>query len=103
MTEKKRAPIRVTHEEGVRAGAYSNAVRIQHTPMDFRMDFSQAFPDENRMHVVGRVYMSPMHAKMFMLALEDNVKKYERQFGAIALPKQPSEFPGETYPSMEKH
>jgi len=77
--------VRVEIEESARRGEYCNFVRIQHTAMDFRFDFARAVPDENLLTVHTRLFMSPIHAKMFMKAIEDNILKYERQFGTIEL------------------
>ena len=33
----------------------------------------------------SRIIMAPEHAKRLLMALQDNVRKYEQQFGAIRL------------------
>ncbi len=85
--EKKNEPIevKVEFEETAKRGEYANFVRIQHTAMDFRFDFARAIPDENSLKVHTRLFMSPIHTKMFLKALEDNIQKYENQFGAIEI------------------
>ena len=85
QTHVPQQEVKIEMSEQVRAGDYANFVRIQHTAMDFRLDFAKAVPDENTLHVVSRMFMSPIHTKMFLKALEDNVKKYEAQFGPIEL------------------
>lgn len=77
--------VRVNMSDEVRDGNYANFVRIQHTAMDFRLDFAKAVPDENMLNMVARLFMSPIHTKMFLKALEDNIMKYEAQFGTIEL------------------
>jgi len=77
--------VRVNMSEEISYGDYANFVRIQHTAMDFRMDFAKAVPDENMLNMVARLFMSPIHVKMFLKALEDNIMKYEAQFGPIEL------------------
>lgn len=77
--------IRVEIEEKAKSGEYCNFVRIQHTAMDFRFDFARAIPDENLLSVHSRIFMSPIHAKMFLKAIEDNIVKYEKQFGTIEI------------------
>lgn len=83
--EEKKVEIRTEVEESARRGEYSNFVRIQHTAMDFRLDFARAIADENLVSVHSRIFMSPIHAKMFLKAMEDNIKKYENQFGTIQI------------------
>lgn len=94
--------VKVVLEEHAKHGDYSNFVRIQHSALDFRFDFAKAIVDENTLIVNSRIFMSPIHAKMFFKALEDNIRKYEEQFGEIALHlAAPLNFPGQG--SKEKH
>jgi hypothetical protein len=74
----------VIAEEAIR-GEYSNFVRIQHSGIDFRFDFAKVIPDESTVYVHTRMFISPIHAKMFLKALQDNVEKYESNFGKIEL------------------
>ncbi len=63
--------------------AYSDVAFIQVTPFGITIDFGQQLPQAKRIEVVTRVAMSPQHAKMLSKVLDDNVKKYEQQFGEI--------------------
>ena len=38
--------------------------------------------------VKSRIIMSPMHVKTLMLALQDNIKKFEDKFGEIKVLKK---------------
>ena len=69
---------------------YGNVAFISHTPAEIIIDFAQVLPRMPKGHVVSRVIMSPMHAKMLQNALAHNLANYERQFGEIRLPQQPS-------------
>ena len=64
-------------------GKYSNLAMIGHTPNDFLIDFIFAAPGMPQAPVVSRVIMTPENAKKLMLALNDNIAKYEKQFGEI--------------------
>lgn len=66
-------------------GKYSNLAMIGHTPNDFLIDFIFAAPGMPQAPVVSRVIMSPENAKKLLLALGDNIKKYETQFGEIKI------------------
>lgn len=66
-------------------GKYSNLAMIGHTPNDFLIDFIFAAPGMPQAPVVSRVIMTPENAKKLLLALGDNIKKYETQFGEITL------------------
>lgn len=69
---------------------YANLAFISHTPAEVVLDFAQILPRMPKGNVVSRVIMSPMHAKMLQLALAQNIANYERQFGEIRIPNQPS-------------
>lgn len=69
---------------------YANVAFISHTPAEMVLDFAQILPRMPKGYVVSRVIMSPMHAKLFQQALSQNIANYERQFGEIRVPQQPS-------------
>lgn len=69
---------------------YANIAFISHTPAEIVLDFAQFLPRMPKGSVKARVIMSPMHAKMLQGALAQNIANYERQFGEIKIPLQPS-------------
>jgi hypothetical protein len=70
-------------------GTYSNTVRISHTPFEFVIDFGRTLPDQPELiKIVERIVMSPQHTKAFLQALEENMRRYEAQFGAIPAPSR---------------
>ena len=62
-------------------GRYANLAMINHTKEEFALDFINVLPPQGQL--LSRIYMSPGHAKRFLSALEDNLKKYEKEFGTI--------------------
>lgn len=66
-------------------GVYSNLALITHSSAEFVFDFLRILPGKPKPKVVSRVVMSPEHAKRVLLALRDNVAKYEQTFGEINL------------------
>lgn len=72
------------------SATYSNTVMISHTGNEFILDFIQIMPNDNRARVQKRIVMTPTHAKMFLNALEDNVKKFEDKHGELNLPQRQS-------------
>jgi len=70
--------------------AYSNLVRISHTPAEFVLDFARLLPGSAAARVVARLLMSPVGAKLFYRALGENLARYEAAFGEITLPGGPS-------------
>lgn len=66
--------------------AYSNVVRISHSPSELVFDFGNILPGESEVHIKARVMMSPLSAKLLQKALADNLTKFESVFGEIKLP-----------------
>ena len=66
-------------------GIYSNLVLITHSPAEFIFDFARVLPGKPKAKVYARVIKAPQHAKSFLMALQDNIKKYEDQYGEIKL------------------
>ncbi|RMF67869.1 MAG: DUF3467 domain-containing protein [Calditrichaeota bacterium] len=66
-------------------GIYSNLALISHSPAEFVIDFTRMLPGVPKTKVYARIIMTPQHAKSFLRALEENVGKYEKQFGEIKI------------------
>lgn len=69
-------------------GIYSNLALISHSPAEFVIDFTRMLPGVPKTKVYARIVMTPQHAKSFLSALEENVGKYEKQFGEIKIHNQ---------------
>ncbi len=78
--------IELTEETG--QGTYSNLAVIAHSSSEFVVDFVRMMPGLPKAKVQSRIILTPEHAKRLMLALIDNVKKFESQFGEIQLQGQ---------------
>jgi hypothetical protein len=89
MDDKKKQELNLDFTPDVLTGTYSNLVVISHSPSEFIIDFAQAMPGTKNPTVRQRIVMAPMHAKRFMMALQDNVNKFEHTFGAISEPQMP--------------
>ncbi len=66
-------------------GIYSNLVLISHSPAEFVFDFTRILPGKPKAKVYARIVMAPQHAKSLLKALEENIRKYEEQFGEIVI------------------
>ncbi len=66
-------------------GIYSNLAIITHSPAEFIIDFTRMLPGVPKTRVYARVIMTPQHAKSLLRALDENIKKYEAQFGEIKI------------------
>ena len=89
MEDRKPQQIQINVDPNVAHGIYSNLALIAHGPTEFVFDFAAMWPAMPKANVGSRVIMAPEHAKRLLLALQDNVMKYEQQFGQIQLSGQP--------------
>ena len=86
MEEKKdpkQNQISIELKEEVAQGIYSNLAIITHSSSEFVIDYVRVMPGVPKADVKSRVILTPEHAKRLMLALQDNIKKYESVHGAI--------------------
>ena len=72
----------------VAEGIYANLAVISHSSSEFVLDFIKVLPGIPKGQVKSRIILTPEHAKRLMLALQDNVSKYEHSFGTIQLPEK---------------
>ena len=88
MNKKQEQQINIELDEKVGSGDYANFVVITHSPAEFVMDFTKILPGVTKARVHSRVIMAPQHAKAFLAALSDNIKRYEKSNGEIVHPEQ---------------
>jgi hypothetical protein len=67
---------------------YSNFALITHSASEIIVDFARVLPKTPKAKVYARIITTPMHAKLLLRALRDNLEKYEAQFGEIKLPTE---------------
>lgn len=78
--------------EDVAGGVYSNLAIINHSPSEFVVDFVQVMPGVPKARVKSRVILTPQHAKRFLRALNDNIKKFEQVHGEV-MDQEPVNYP----------
>lgn len=81
MSEKNEIRIELTPE--MASGKYANLAMITHSVNEFFMDFISVVPNAPQARVQSRIIMTPENAKTLLMALQDNVRKYEANFGTI--------------------
>ena len=86
--KKKSQQIKIEFNEESTSVEYSNFVVVTHSAAEFVLDYIRILPGMIKAKVKSRIIMSPMHVKTLMLALQDNIKKYENKFGEIKVLKQ---------------
>ena len=63
--------------------------RLLDTEDEFTIDFIYINPDPPFGKLQSRIITSPGHAKRFLMALQENITKYENNFGEIKVPTKP--------------
>ena len=75
--------INIEISEEISEGQYANLVIITHSHAEFIMDFVNVMPGTPKSKVKSRIILTPFHAKRFMKAMVENVKKFETANGTI--------------------
>ncbi|MEA1896725.1 MAG: DUF3467 domain-containing protein [Bacteroidota bacterium] len=86
MEDKKKVnpgQINIELNEEVAQGVYSNLAVITHSSSEFVVDFVRVMPGIPKAQVKSRIILTPEHAKRLMLALKDNIGKFESVHGPI--------------------
>ena len=80
--------LQIELKEDVAQGIYSNLAIIAHSTSEFIVDFVRVMPGLPKASVQSRIVLAPEHAKRLMRALQDNISKYEANFGEIKMPEE---------------
>ncbi len=83
MNEQTDNQINIELPEDVAEGIYSNLAIISHSHAEFVIDFVKILPGVPKGKVKARIILTPEHAKRLLEALQENIKKYEENFGKI--------------------
>ena len=83
MADQPQQPNQLNIEisEEIAEGIYANLAIITHSHAEFVVDFVNVMPGTPKSK--ARLILTPQHAKRFMKALIDNVKRYEAANGPI--------------------
>ena len=77
--------LQIQIDEDVANGQYVNMALVNHTDAEFTLDFIYVQPQQPRGKVRSRVITSPRHMKRLLLAMQDNIARYESRYGPIVL------------------
>ena len=86
--ENKQPSLQLELPQDVAQGEYANFAIITHSSSDFIVDFARVLPGVPKAQVKSRVILAPEHAKRLLGALQENIFRYEREFGSIKIPNQ---------------
>lgn len=87
MAERKKKEIKIEFPPHLRAGVYANNMVVSHTKEEFVLDFMLITSLDGV--ITARLITSPGHLKRIILALQENVKKYEAAYGKIEVGELP--------------
>jgi len=73
-------------KEDVAQGIYANLAIISHSSSEFIVDFVRMLPGMPKAEVKSRIILSSEHAKRLLIALQENISKYEDAYGTIQIP-----------------
>ena len=85
MANQKDNQLQIDIAPDVARGVYSNFAIISHSRAEFIIDLASSLPGSPKAQVVSRVVLAPEHAKRLLLALQENVMRYEKEHGQIPL------------------
>ena len=89
----KDVQLQIEMDEPTAQGAYCNLAMVNHTPTEFTVDFIYVQPQQPKAKVRARIITSPQHMKRLLVAMQDNITRYEKAFGVIDVSNIP-ELPG---------
>ena len=81
--QEKKLEMKIDEKEGI--GVYANVANVIHNRSEFVLDFARIMPGLNFAKVVSRVILSPANIKALSMALEHNIKEFEKKFGEIKI------------------
>ncbi len=84
-TKPPEIQLQIQLDESVADGHYVNMALVNHTETEFTLDFIYVQPQQPKAKVRSRIITNPKHMKRLILAMQDNVAKYESKFGVIQL------------------
>lgn len=71
--------IQIELSEEMAQGTYANLAVISHSQSDFILDFIRIVPGAPKAKVKSRIILTPDNAKRLLLALQDNIRKFDEQ------------------------
>ena len=85
---EKNGGLQLELPQTIAQGEYANFAIITHSSSDFIIDFARVLPGLSKAQVKSRVILAPEHAKRLLAALQENIMRYEKEFGTIRIPNQ---------------
>ena len=83
--DEKQQKIKVNVPPEKRKPEFTNVLFLHVNESEFIFDFGFVQPQEPVAEIVSRIVTSPIHAKRFLMILQNSIKKYEETFGEIEI------------------
>jgi len=92
VSEKKPETVRmeIHLDDETAQGVYANLAVVNHSDAEFTIDFIFVQPQAPKARVRSRVIASPRHVKRLIAALQENLQRYERVHGPVAVGPAPA-------------
>ncbi len=81
--QSQQQQLQIKADEKELLGQYSNLVVVHHNAEEFTLNFVYIFPTVPHGKLVGSLIVSPAHARRLMRALQENIARYEAEFGPL--------------------
>ena len=85
MENEQEMKLEIQMNDDVASGQYINMAVVNHNESEFVIDCIYIQPQAAKARVHSRLITSPHHAKRLLLALQNNLDRYEQKYGAIDL------------------
>jgi hypothetical protein len=79
----KHVQLQIQLDEDVAQGVYVNLALVNHTETEFTIDVMYVQPQQPKAKVRSRIISSPKHTKRLLMALQENLRRYEERYGAV--------------------
>lgn len=93
MSDKPAAPqlqIQIEIDPATANGAFVNMALVNHTETEFTLDLIYVQPQAPKATVRARAITTPKHMKRLLLAIQDNLARYEARFGPVDVGDAPA-------------
>ena len=84
------AQLQIQLDDDVADGLYANMALVNHSETEFTLDFIYVQPQQPKARVKSRIITNPKHMKRLLMAMQDNLAKFEAKFGTVVLSEDDS-------------
>ncbi len=89
MADPQPVQIQIEIDDATSQGIYSNLALMAHNETEFVLDFVYIQPQAPKAKVRARILSNPIHTKRLLMALQDNIRRYEEKYGKIKMSAEP--------------